>query len=112
MLAVLLHPDCTIDMSHVPDWVEESIYRGHEGLRRHIRDWDDLWGEIEYLPRAITDLGTEILVESEMRTVGEVSGIALERTYAQVAESRDGLTWRIANYWDPAEALEAVGLRE
>jgi ketosteroid isomerase-like protein len=112
LLGVLHHPDCTIDMSHVPDWPDESIYRGQEGLRRYLSDWHDVWGEVEYLPRAITDLGNVVLVESQIRTVGEASGIELERTFTQVAESRNGMTWRIANYWDKEEALEAARLRD
>jgi ketosteroid isomerase-like protein len=111
LLAVLHHPDCVIDLSHVPDWPEESIYRGRDGLQRYLSDWHDVWGEVEYLPRSMTDLGNGVLIESEMRAVGEASGIELKKTFTQVTESRNGMTWRIANYWDREEALQAVGLR-
>jgi ketosteroid isomerase-like protein len=43
---------------------------------------------------------------------GKTSGAAVEGTLYAVCSLRDGMVWRIRNYTDKAEALQAAGLRE
>jgi hypothetical protein len=43
-----------------------------------------------------------------MRAAGFGSGVAIERTFRQVAAVRDGLMAWVANYTDRPEALDAA----
>jgi ketosteroid isomerase-like protein len=99
------------------NWVEaglvEPCYRGREGYRRYIATADEVWGEENYLqPLELIDLGERLLVLADVRMRAQASGVPLTEAYAAVSTLRDGLVIHVQEYFDHAEALEAVGLRE
>ncbi len=91
---------------------EAAVYRGHEGIRKFMRDVDDAFAEaqVEYLDAR--DLGQRIVVIGHLRARGKASGAETESPLAWVIEFKNGKVTRMWDYLDPAEALEAVGLRE
>jgi ketosteroid isomerase-like protein len=91
----------------------EPCYRGREGYRRYIATADEVWGEENYLqPLELIDLGERLLVLADVRMRAQASGVPLTEAYAAVSTLRDGLVIHVQEYFDHAEALEAVGLRE
>ena len=98
-------------------WVEaglvEPCYRGLEGYRKYSAIWDEVWGPDNHVrPVELIDLGerTVMLARAPMRA--EASGVPFTEAFALVSTTRDGAVIRQEEYWDHAEALEAVGLRE
>ena len=91
---------------------EAAVYRGHEGIRKFMREVDDAFAEaqVEYLDAR--DLGQRIVVIGHLRAHGKASGAETESPLAWVIEFKHGKVTRMWDYLDPAEALEAVGLRE
>jgi ketosteroid isomerase-like protein len=89
----------------------ETVYRGPAGMRRFWDEWHDVW-DLTIEVSEVRDLGDTVVAMADVRTRGGVSGIDLERQLAFVFELEGGLARRVRSYFEPGEALEAVGLRE
>jgi ketosteroid isomerase-like protein len=99
------------------DWVEaglvEPCYRGLEGYRKYLATVDEVWGGENYLkPVELIDLGERnvLLADGTMRA--QASGVPLNEAFALVSTLKDGRVIHFQEYYDHAEALEAVGLSE
>ena len=60
----------------------------------------------------IRDLGDRIIGIGRWSTCGEESGVESTQPLAVVADLKNGKTIHVRTYFDPKDALEAVGLRE
>ena len=58
------------------------------------------------------DAGDRVVVLVRQRARSKSTGMPVEMSFAQVWIIRDGKAARMEMYSDPAEALEAAGLRE
>ena len=92
--------------------VDAGIGHGREALNAIVGRWlgaFDGWREdIEEM----RDLGSHVCVVSTQHGRAKGSGIETETRYAVLYEVRGSQITRMTLYPDPAEALEAVGLRE
>jgi len=96
-------------------WVDaalvEPCYRGLAGYRKYIASVDEVWGGENYLkPLELIDLGERIVILADGSMRGQASGVPLAEAFASVATLKDGRLVRQQEYYDHAEALEAVGL--
>jgi ketosteroid isomerase-like protein len=112
---VTAHPEFEYHPGH--EWVEaglvEPCYRGVEGYRRYVATVDEVWGGENYLkPVELIDLGDRLVALADGTMRAQVSGVSLSEAFALVSTLRDGRSIHIQEYYDHAEALEAVGLRE
>lgn len=91
---------------------EATVYRGHDGVRRFLRETEEAFAEahIQYLEAR--DLGERIVVIGRLRTRGKASGAETESPLAWVVDFQGGRVCRMRDYIDPAQALEAAGLSE
>jgi ketosteroid isomerase-like protein len=113
VLVEIMHPDFVWDMSKFRDWPEQQIYPGLEGARQFLSDWGETWdGGWELEVRDLLDAGDQVVAIMHQRGSSTASGLTVEMDFAQVWSVRDGKQIRMDMYADPAEALEAVGLRE
>ena len=99
------------------DWVEaglvEPCYRGPEAYRKYVATVDEVWGGENYLkPVELIDLGERIVVLADGRMRAQASGVPLTEEFALVSTPKDGRAIHLQEYYDHADALEAVGLRE
>jgi ketosteroid isomerase-like protein len=96
-----------------PEWIEQSEYRGHDGLRALIAVWTDNFDEFEFHNHEIREVGDSVVILGE--TAGRIkdSGVPIRQPLGvvysdfrdgRIGESRNFLTWR--------QALDAVGLSE
>ena len=91
----------------------EPCYRGREGYRDFVATWDEVWGRSDHVePVELIDLGDRVVMLAETPMRAQASGVPLSEAYAMVFTLKGGKAVRIEEYWDHAEALEAVGLRE
>jgi len=90
---------------------EESVYRGHRGLREGVRDMDEALAELQVEYSEIRDLGERIVVLGRVHGRGRASGAEFESPLNWVVEIRGGRATRMRDYLDPEDALKA-GLRE
>ncbi len=99
------------------DWVKaglvEPSYRGPEGYHKYVATVDEVWGGENYLkPTELIDLGERIVMLADGRMRAQASGVALTEVFALVSTLKDGRSILLQEYYDHAEALEAVGLRD
>jgi ketosteroid isomerase-like protein len=103
-------PNVLVDTSSArPDGV---IGKGHEHLIATIGGWVDAWDEWREEIEEMRDLGDRVYVVATQRGRGKGSGIEVETRYALLYEVEGDQITGMTFYIDPAEALEAAGLRE
>jgi ketosteroid isomerase-like protein len=110
---------CHPEFEWHPDrrWVEaglmESSYCGLEGYRRYVAATAEVFGgEVYVQPVELIDLGTRFVVLAEAPMRAQASGVPLTEPWALVATVENGQVISYHEYFDHAEALEAVGLSE
>jgi ketosteroid isomerase-like protein len=90
-----------------------GVHRGHEGLRRFFREWNEAWKTIEYDYRELIDAGERVISVGPFRGRGRTSGV--ETAWADAAAIwtvHDGKVVRVVWFTSREEALEALGRRE
>jgi uncharacterized protein len=92
--------------------VVKASYRGHDGYMEFFREWLSAWGDYRMRPRELIDLGDRIVVFDEIVGRGAGSGAPLTQEHALVLFMQEGRVILSQEYFDPDEALEAVGLPE
>jgi ketosteroid isomerase-like protein len=105
-------PEFVWDMSTFRGWPEQKTYEGIEGAREFIRTWADAWDEWELEVVELHDAGVSVVAVIRQRGRAKSTGLAVDMTFAQVFTLEGGREIRMQMYADPAEALEAAGLRE
>ena len=95
------------------DFLNENVYRGHEGIRRFIRErYDDAWAEVEDHLDELIDAGEHVISVVTSRGRGRASGVEVNREHAGLWTIRAGRIVRVAWFGTRAEAVEAAGLPE
>jgi ketosteroid isomerase-like protein len=89
---------------------EQTVFRGHDGVREMFRDLNEAFGEIHIEISEIRDLGDRLVAIGRTRNRGRESGVPTETPLALVTEVKNGKTILVRGYLDPKKALEAVGL--
>ena len=108
-----LHPEIEWHSAmHVLIGGQETVFRGHAGVRRMIGDLYETFAEVHIEMSEFRDLGHGLVAFGRTRNRGKASGVETETPLALVTEIRDGKTISIRAYLDRAEALEAAGLSE
>lgn len=110
--AALAYMDPAIEWVVPPDWLEDSPYNGHDGIRKIASLWDENFDEYRLdLERAL-DAGDHVvaLVIQHGRIKG--SGDQVQQRIGFDWEVRGGKGVRVRVYFSWEDALEAAGLRE
>jgi ketosteroid isomerase-like protein len=93
---------------------EHAVYRGPEAVSQYTQRWLEAWDtfslEAEEVERASAE--NRAFSAIRMRGTGKGSGVEIDQRGFWVYELRGGRLYRISEYNDRAEALEAAGLRE
>ena len=105
-----LDPDFEVVDHDIPD---AGTYRGQDGFRQWMADFEAAWESFTVEPQEYIDAGDgKVVVLLRLLATGRGSGVSLERLDATVWTVRDGKSLRLDYYNNPAAALRAVGLRE
>ena len=91
---------------------EATVHRGHDGVRRMLRDLYEAFSEFRVEFVDIRDLGDRVVAIGRWITRGEESGVETTPPLASVVQFKDGKAIRVRSYLDPKEALADVGLAE
>ncbi len=87
---------------------EETVYRGHDGVRRLFDEVDRAFAEFRVGVNGFQDFGDCILADGWMRARGRASGVETESPVSFVADFREGKAIRFRSFLDHSEALEAA----
>ncbi len=86
-------------------------FKGQAALRRFFVDWvANLGGSGEV--ETVLEAGEKVVAVVRTMGAGGSSGAPAEMRWGQVYTFRDGLIASVDNYYEPNEALAAVGLTE
>jgi ketosteroid isomerase-like protein len=108
-----LHPDIEWHSAlHALMGGQQTVFRGHAGVRRMIGDLYDTFAEVHIEMSEFRDLGDGLVAIGRTRTRGKASGVETKTPLAFVTAIKDGKTISIRAYLDPGQALGAVGLSE
>ena len=91
---------------------QSGVYRGHEGIRRWLDDWNAAWAEWSIEPEEFIDADDCVVVVVRMHAKGMGSGVELDRQDALVYLFRDDKILRTDYYNSKEQALEAAGLSQ
>jgi ketosteroid isomerase-like protein len=101
-------PNVVYEDEILPDHGAET-YLGHEGIRsawvRALDPWEDIENVVEWTRDAVVSC-------HRARGRGKGSGVEVEFRDAYVWRFQGKKVVHLKSYGDPADALEAVGLRE
>jgi ketosteroid isomerase-like protein len=94
-----------------PEWLEDRLYKGHDGLRRLAAYWTQLFDDYELEPERSMDVGEdEVVLLLNQRGQIKGSGDPVEGSIGYLAQIRDGLVTRVNIYFSWEATLEAAGL--
>ena len=87
-------------------------YRGHDGVRRFVRDYREAFEEFELHSGEVHRFGDFIVWTGMVRAKGRDSGVELDQPFATVSELRGEKTVRFRSYLNPDDAMRAAEERE
>jgi ketosteroid isomerase-like protein len=91
---------------------EQTVFRGHQGVRESIQEEDEALAEFQVEISEIRDPGESVLAIGCARVRGRKSRVPVETPFFVLCDYRNGKTIRLRTYFDLKETLEAVGLSE
>lgn len=91
---------------------DHAVYRGIEAIRKQHRGWFEAYPDLRVEPLEIRQRADRVFAWVHFSGHGADSGIALNMELAHVITLEGARVRRLEEYFDRAEALEAVGLRE
>ena len=91
---------------------EDAVYRGPEAAIQYVKRWLEAWDTflIEAEETESTPAKDRAFIAVRFRGRGKASGVEVTDVQFWVTELRGGRLYRISEYSDRAEALEAAGL--
>jgi uncharacterized protein len=89
-----------------------GTYLGHGGLRTLLRSINEIFDQARYEVDEFVDAGESVVALGRFRWRAAQSGATGTRPIAVVIKLRGGRLAAYRAYFDPEDALEAVGLRE
>jgi ketosteroid isomerase-like protein len=111
--ASLAYLDPDIEWWAPPEWLEDRLYKGHDGIRRLGAYWTQLFDEYQLRVERVMDAGQDRVVIL-LYQLGRISGSSdrIEASIGYVAEARDGLVTRVDIYFSWEATMEAAGVSE
>jgi ketosteroid isomerase-like protein len=95
-----------------PEQPGASKARGRESIRRMFTKFDEAWQEHRSEPEDIRVIDDERILVLTIEHFRGRDGIEIEQPGGTIFTLRDGKIARMQSFWERANALEAVGLRE
>jgi ketosteroid isomerase-like protein len=109
----LYHPDIELVTDHeVRRLGFEERYRGIDERVAFQRRWLDEWGDFEFVPRLLIDLGEELFFEGRVVGAGASSGAGFENYWGALITLSGGHVVREHFFFDERQAREAAGLAD
>ena len=89
-----------------PQWPEDPVYYGHEGIKKLGAHWMELFEDYALNAETTEDLGDRILVLGTQSGRARGSGIEIAQELGFIFHVREGLFQRVDTFasWDEATA--------
>jgi len=110
--AALGYFDPEIEWLGPPEWLEEHLYKGHDGMRKIAAVWGENFDEYRLDLERLIDIGDELVVLVYQRGRIKGTGDVIEQPIGYEWYIREGRTVRVQVHFSWEAALEAAGLSE
>jgi ketosteroid isomerase-like protein len=107
-LVSICHPEVEYHTSGVFPGLQ-SVYNGHDGIRRWWADFHEPWKEIKVIPERIVERDNGVAVLIRFEGTGR-QGIETTMSFINTIEVRDDLAFRFDSQPPTDEALRELGL--
>ncbi len=102
--------DPQVELHEWPAAPGSAVYHGHEGARRAVDTWFEVWEWMRVEIEDIVEVDDRALVTAHQRAKGKGSAVEVEVDTFNVYTFRDGKVIRIELFTERDPALEAAGL--
>jgi uncharacterized protein len=89
-----------------------NAYQGLDGMKASLASWSEPWEWWRSEAEEFIDAGDSVIIAHRIQGRARQSGIELDGRYYNVCDMREGKLWRLRQFFERADALEAVGLSE
>ena len=111
--AALEYFDPGVEWWAPPEWLEDRLYAGHDGIRRLADFWTQQFDEYRLEPERFVDLGDDrALVLMNQRGNIKGSRAPIEQPIGWIVEGQDGKLTEVRVYFSWHATLNAAGLSE
>jgi ketosteroid isomerase-like protein len=90
--------------------LEGHVYRGRDGLRDFLTEWDEDWDYARFVVSEIRDGGAQVVALAQLQVLGRGSGMELDYPIGIVITVREQRVVYARCYSIASDALEAAGL--
>lgn len=109
--AALKYFDPAIEWMAPPEWLEDRLYEGHEGIKRLALFWTDQFDDYAVDPEDFIDLdGDRLLLLAHQRGRIRSSDVHVEQPIGWIVESRAGKLTKVDVHFSWEAARAAAGL--
>jgi ketosteroid isomerase-like protein len=108
--AMLADVDLDAELHPLRAELEAKVYRGHDGLREMLADFDEDWEFVQLDAEEFRDAGDVVVALGRLRARGRTSGVDLDVPMGFIWKVREGKGTYFKTFSEPADALRAVGL--
>jgi ketosteroid isomerase-like protein len=92
--------------------IDEESSSGFDAMRADYERWASAFEEFRVTFEEIIDAGDQVVVVAYHHGRGRTSGVNVDTRFYEVYTLREGKVWRVDEYTERDEALEAAGLSE
>jgi ketosteroid isomerase-like protein len=110
--AALDYFDPSIEWLGPPEWLEERLYKGHDGIRKIAAVWTENFDDYRLDLERTIDAGDRVIALVYQRGRIKGSSNEIEQPIGYNWEIRNGKGVRVQVYFSWDKALEAAGLSE
>jgi ketosteroid isomerase-like protein len=89
-----------------------DAYEGLDGMKASLAGWDESWEWWKIEAEEFIDAGDAVIIAQRVRGKARQSGPEVDGRYYNICDIREGKLWRMRQFVERMEALEAVGLSE
>jgi ketosteroid isomerase-like protein len=90
----------------------DSVYRGHPGIERYVRDLHDAWEVVNPDIEDSLETGAVVVLVGRVRYRGRSSGVQTDSPAGWMLKFRAGKVLVFRAFGEPEQALEAAGLKK
>ena len=102
--------DPSVEWIGPPEWLEERLYEGHDGIRKVASLWTENFDDFQLELARVVDAGDHVVSLLYQRGRIKGSGAPIEQPLGYDWEIRDGKSTRVHVYFSWEQTLEAAGL--
>jgi ketosteroid isomerase-like protein len=89
-----------------------GVFTGHDALRRHWEQWDEMFDDLRAEPSELIDAGEQVIAMIHLTARMKGSEASIDMRFGIVWTLRDGKIVRGREYATREESLQAAGLSE